>query len=219
LTSTEHNLQPTAILKIYYGIFLVVLLFFLALNKGDLVLYFNERHGWLADGFFKYFTILGDGVVMGGAVFLALFYRYRAAITLALSGILLALTTNVLKQPLFSENLRPMRYYEGVVDLVFVSGVDVHGLNSFPSGHTATAAALAIWLALEFRSHWVSSFALLYALLIGLSRIYLAQHFFADVTAGLFIGFSIGAASYFAVNKVAASNTKFERSLLSLRFS
>lgn len=65
---------------------------------------------------------------------------------------------------------------------------------SFPSGHTmhAFAAACSVGLCGQKRLFW---FALLFAFLIGFSRLYLMMHYPLDVLAGALLGFC---AAYFA---------------------
>ena len=69
---------------------------------------------------------------------------------------------------------------------------------SFPSGHATSAIifygllAYLLWkteLPKAYR-YFLTSFLFLYALLIGLSRIYLRMHYPSDVLAGFFIGFA-----------------------------
>ncbi len=80
--------------------------------------------------------------------------------------------------------------------------------NSFPSGHTATAFALAFWVFLATRGTryriWGYT-ALLLAGLVGLSRIYRGVHYPSDVLAGALIGVLWGAAAYFTRNRLRAS--------------
>ncbi|MCX7926148.1 MAG: phosphatase PAP2 family protein [Fimbriimonadales bacterium] len=75
--------------------------------------------------------------------------------------------------------------------------------NSFPSGHTTTAFALAFWVFLLTRStryrFWGYG-ALLLAGLVGLSRIYRGVHYPSDVIAGAAIGVLWGAIAYFTLN-------------------
>lgn len=76
-------------------------------------------------------------------------------------------------------------------------------LHSFPSGHTATAFALAFWVFLLTRSTryrlWGYG-ALLLAGLVGLSRIYRGVHYPLDVLTGALIGVFWGAVAYFILN-------------------
>lgn len=59
--------------------------------------------------------------------------------------------------------------------------------KSFPSGHTtaAFAAMMAVFLVGNKRISWT---AFIFAILMGISRIYLAVHFASDVIAGVLVG-------------------------------
>ena len=63
--------------------------------------------------------------------------------------------------------------------------------KSFPSGHTnaAMAAATAVFLTGNKRYSWT---AFLFALLMGIARIYLCVHFPSDVLGGFAVGFISG---------------------------
>ena len=61
---------------------------------------------------------------------------------------------------------------------------------SFPSGHTCAACVLSIVLASGFP--WLAQILILLAVLTGLSRIYLGQHYPTDVLAGGIIGIITG---------------------------
>jgi undecaprenyl-diphosphatase len=67
---------------------------------------------------------------------------------------------------------------------------------SFPSGHTMTAFAVAIPLALFYPSLMIGLFFC--ALSIAVSRILLGMHFLSDVVAGALIGTALGYLGYFA---------------------
>lgn len=72
--------------------------------------------------------------------------------------------------------------------------------NSFPSGHTTTAFALAMWVFLlthRTRYRWWGYSALVLAGLVGLSRIYRGVHYPSDVLAGALLGVLWGALIYF----------------------
>ncbi len=62
------------------------------------------------------------------------------------------------------------------------------GHQSFPSGHSMAAWALFVFLALIVARPWVSAVALLAAVSVSLSRVYLMVHFLQDVVAGAAIG-------------------------------
>ncbi len=67
---------------------------------------------------------------------------------------------------------------------------------SFPSGHTMTAFAVAIPLALFYPSLTIG--LLFCAISIAISRILLGMHFLSDVLAGAMIGTGLGFLGYLA---------------------
>ena len=174
----------------------VILLF---IEKGDGVLYFSAQRSPFGDAFFTYFTKAGEHI--GYIVFLLilLFVRYRAIVMLPLIGlsvaIVSAITKSVFAQP------RPALYFKEMDMLemiVPVAGVAMHGgTTSFPSGHTMSAFALYTFLALTLSyKRSLSLVLLLIAVLVGVSRIYLVQHFLEDVVTGAAIGAAIGTLWY-----------------------
>lgn len=65
---------------------------------------------------------------------------------------------------------------------------------SFPSGHTCAAFTLAVMI-LMFSPMW-GIFALILALGVGVSRIYLGVHFPTDVMAGMMLGTLVSVSTY-----------------------
>jgi len=65
----------------------------------------------------------------------------------------------------------------------------------FPSGHVSAAVAFLVGVALFFRSRRVLVAALAWAPLMALSRMYLGQHFLADVLGGFAVGALAAAAA------------------------
>jgi len=86
--------------------------------------------------------------------------------------------------------------------------------DSFPSGHSATAAVVAIGLVLVFvaisknRRHWFAA-AAGWATLMAAGRVYLRAHWFTDVIAGAAVGAAV--AITFALLIVRWSETREDR--------
>ncbi len=68
------------------------------------------------------------------------------------------------------------------------------GAQSFPSGHTTQAFAIASVIAGEYDSPWIQVSAYGLASLVGIARMYMGAHFISDVAAGAMIGTTVGTA-------------------------
>ncbi len=79
---------------------------------------------------------------------------------------------------------------------------------AFPSGHTAAAFATATVLALRLRNRSLTLLAILGALLISFSRIYLGHHYPSDLLGGAVLGCAVGAA---AVGLLRTENSLVDR--------
>lgn len=159
----------------------------LLVPKGDDVLWINGHHHNFLDQFFTYVTYLGDGIVFVPITLLLFFAHWRIALTSAAIGIFHGLICYILKEGVFPGALRPRNVLDNNL-LHFVPGIDVHGLHSFPSGHTATAFAFTFFLSLYLRNGLATFGLWVIALLVGYSRIYLLHHFLMDVAAGAVVG-------------------------------
>ncbi|MCK5785979.1 MAG: phosphatase PAP2 family protein [Candidatus Sabulitectum sp.] len=73
------------------------------------------------------------------------------------------------------------------------------GRRSFPSNHSANSAGLAVFTALVYPP--VAIPAVLFTLLVGFSRVYLAVHYPSDVIAGWLIGSLTGLLVWFVLRK------------------
>jgi membrane-associated phospholipid phosphatase len=155
--------------------------------KGDEVYLLSSLHTPATDFFFKYFTHLGDGIAAILIAAVLFVFRFYNGVLVFLSYTLSGLTASLLKRFVFEESLRPINVLD-VSRLSFAEGVEVHGTMSFPSGHTTTAFALFFCLSLMTKSRYAALFFFISAFLVGVSRIYLLQHFFADTYAGALIG-------------------------------
>ncbi|WP_333820661.1 phosphatase PAP2 family protein [Ohtaekwangia sp.] len=180
--------QPNiSIARLYLVILLLLFTSAILIDKGDDVLWINGHHSPWLDLFFRTITNLGDGAIFVPIIILALFIRFRYAIIGLIASIAHGLIVSLFKHVFFPGMERPKNFLHNDL-LYFVPGVEVHGTNSFPSGHTATAFCAALFLAFITRNKVIGTFTLLLAFLVGYSRIYLAQHFLVDVAAGAIIG-------------------------------
>ena len=82
----------------------------------------------------------------------------------------------------------------------FIHKLSVGGGPSFPSGHTADAFAFATIIGLVYRRWIIVITVLIWASLVGYSRMYLGVHFPSDVLAGAFVGAGCAAIYYWFVN-------------------
>lgn len=162
-------------------------------GKEAVFLKLNHQHSDLSDIVLKYFTYVGEGLVMALLGVVLLFLKQRKLGILLIIGFAVSgLLAQGLKR--VQENPRPGLYFEKTEMVHNVDGELLKGKNSFPSGHTTTAFAMFSLLAFATRSRGLQLLYFVVACTIGYSRIYLGQHFTADVLAGAALGFI---ASYF----------------------
>lgn len=175
-------------------------------SKADIHLYLNNLHNSFFDVFFKYTTFLGDGLFIVIAALALAFFRLRYGVFILAGYLGSGIFVQLLKRLFFSEVQRPKAFFEGVADLYFVPGVDVHTAKSFPSGHTTSAFAFFACLALLNQSKTAKLFFFVLAFLTGYSRIYLSQHFLVDVLVGSALG---TLSTYFLTSLFIPDKTKW----------
>ncbi len=160
--------------------------FYLGKNKSFLLL--NNDYGKAADYFFEYFTNLGDGllwIIWLAGIFIT---KRKKLLHLIVSAfILTTLFTQFFKYVILPDEARPSKAIADISQVHFVEGVELHSINSFPSGHTATAFTFVLLIALTVERKGIMFLAIIVAMLVGYSRIYLGQHFPLDVGAGIII--------------------------------
>lgn len=171
----------------------IILLFLFAFpvfgtTKGILELRLNHLHQPIFDVLFLALTQLGDGIVFLPFVILYLFRKTSFSIFLCLCGLFNSAFVFLGKKLLFPGAPRPAEFLKGI-DFYQIPGVDLYHWNSFPSGHTTTGFSLAFALAVISSKHpKTQRLMLILAIGIGLSRVYLMQHFFIDVWTGAALG-------------------------------
>ncbi len=174
----------------YILLLLLSIVLLLVFMKNDLQIVSNKANNSFFDFFFKYATNLGDGIMIAILFIALLFVKYRYAFAFLIGSLLTSLIVNVMKKLIFHDMYRPSKYFElyETYKLHLVEGVKLHQLQSFPSGHSATAFNVFFTLAILVKNNTLKLLFLFLAYLVAYSRIYLSQHFLVDITAGSFIG-------------------------------
>lgn len=209
------RLRPYYFIPLFVFLLLSLILC-ICTSKPDSFQLLNYVHTYWLDLFFMYYTIAGDGLVSLAVVILFLLLkRKKEGLTLLIAYITSGLFTQLLKN-LFHQP-RPNLYFSQlkINYNYFVEGVTLYSNNSFPSGHTASAFAMATVFALLYKQKSISCLAVILAVLVGYSRIYLAQHFLSDVLAGALTGILFGMLSYYFVWQHDLTN--FSEALIKLK--
>jgi membrane-associated phospholipid phosphatase len=181
--------------RIFYltftAIWLLGLYYQLNFSQFSLSIWVNSIHTPTLDTIMVWLTNAGDGiwVTIVGLVLIILRKQWWIVIIGCLS--LPSIVTQLLKHQVFSEAHRPSVLMADVPNLYYVKDVVMNQFNSFPSGHTTAAFSLYTLIALMIphkASGWIW---VCVATLIALSRVYLLQHFWADIMAGSLVGMII----------------------------
>lgn len=146
--------------------------------------------------------------------FFYLFFSFRKAFAIGVSGALSGLLAQFFKRIVFQDCPRPKAYFEGIADLYFVPGINIYTSFSFPSGHSATVFGLFIAIALFSSNKYIQSVMVFLAMITAYSRIYLSQHFLIDVFFGGLIGFLMAFTIYSLFNRL--NNNWIDKSLIIL---
>lgn len=195
-------------------IFLIALLVFqlllgLLFEKGYWVIWFNHYHAPFMDFFFKYWTYYGDGYIFLVLFIWFLLVRYKYAILLLILALSQTLIIQFLKRVIFKGSPRPAEFFSQEWNQFHpVDGVILNSWNSFPSGHTATAYTISVFLMFIVKNEFLRFTFILFAFLAGISRIYLLQHFMVDVAVGAIIASLLVIAIMNWVNKVSFFKSK-----------
>jgi len=148
---------------------------------GDAIAY---ALNWLGGGWFATWV-----VPIGSAVAFLVARRAGAAVAFLAASLVSVGGVQALKQ-LFGR-ARPQ-------DMIVHSD-----FGSFPSGHVANAATIAVILALLLPRLWVILAGVVWVLLMAWSRTYLGAHWLTDVIGGAAIGAGASLLVYVAIGAVA----------------
>lgn len=184
-------------LLLLFNIVTVVIL--LICKKGNEVLWMQQQHNQVLDFIFSTITKI---VETNSMILFFIFYFFINRKLFWYNGInmlLILIVVQSLKRLVFDTMLRPGAV---LAELAATGNNDLLSLYSFPSGHTAAAFSLMVMpLFLYPNKIWLQFSVFILALAIGISRIYLGQHFLQDVIAGADIGVAVTVFSYFLLSK------------------
>lgn len=191
--SAKHPLAGGIFFIVLFLVWVVVGGFFLFReNERSIYRAINEQHTVLFDAIFPYITHMGEAmVIISGLLLLLLIPRFRTRKFL-LAFVICNLTPFLLTQAVKSlvNAPRPLKYFQEADWINRVAGQPVNYDYSFPSGHSEGSFAFFCFLALILPKKFAPLGMILFllALSVGYSRIYLSQHFYADVYTGSIIG-------------------------------
>jgi undecaprenyl-diphosphatase len=176
-------------------------------SKTESFIFLNQFHSSYLTEFFRIITFFGDGIFVILISFLiVVFFRSYLKLGNAIilsylfSGFVAQLFKNIITAP------RPIVCLQQMKSNFYIdtfSSCNV-GFSSFPSGHTATAFAIATVFGLYFNKKRIVLISLILASMVGYSRIYLGNHFVGDVLGGSLVGVLAGILAIYIANRVGS---------------
>jgi len=163
----------------------------------------NNLHSPLLDKIMVFITKLGDaGIIWIALAIVLLFIKKtrKCGILMLISLILGLILGNVLLKNLI-QRPRPC-WIDNNILLLIPNPVDY----SFPSGHTLASFEAAIMIFLHNKKWGVP--AIILAILIAFSRMYLFVHFPTDILAGAILGIAISICVYYGYKRIANKNIR-----------
>lgn len=195
----ENNSKRNLYLKIAISSLAMIVIGLLLWRFDFEILFFIKNHirnGFL-DVIVPFYTNLGDDgiiwIVLGFVLLIPKKTRKCGIMVLAALLVMLIVNNIILKNIIARP--RPCATYPELVELV-----KIPTSYSFPSGHTVSAMAVAFTIFLQHKKFGIVT--LIFAFLMGLSRLYVGVHFPTDVFGGIIVGALIAFAVYFAEKKI-----------------
>lgn len=194
------------VLQRLFPFFLILVLFFpfIFFDKGEILIFINDFQTPFLDKVFIRASSLGNAITVAFVVLIVLRFKLKWLAIFLLAFLIQVVLVLLLKKGIYAGELRPYLYFyrSGLGNMLhLVEGVKIRYVNSFPSGHTATIFFLVSFFALLSRNRTASWILMLLGLLVGLSRIYLVQHFYIDVYFGILFGTASSTLAYLIVRK------------------
>jgi len=168
----------------------------------ELFLYLNGLGTTTFDGFWMFVTGKWNSIPLYALLVYLLYKKTgvkKTLITILVVGLMIAGTdqlANLFKKVLF---LRPRPCHEEVIyEAMRLVKSYCGGKYGYFSAHAASSMALAVFLGKVFKPYfkYLGALLLLWAVLVGYSRIYIGVHYPGDVLTGMFFGILIALVLY-----------------------
>ena len=160
----------------------------------------SDKHPFILNVFMVNYTFMGSYYFALALILVLAFYfrKIRLAANLSFSVVLTVLMIQVIKNLMNGNELD--WFTEKGQYLFFEDESELGNYFTFPSDYTAMAFAIASVLAAFAKRISNKLFLYMGAVLLGFSRIYLAQHSLEDVFAGAAIGLAAACISFYLSN-------------------
>lgn len=162
--------------------------------------FMQEISNAFLDGFFKFYTSLGNAGLICIAItliLLAIAKTRKCGLCCAASLVYDLLICNCFLKPVI-HRIRPYIYFNDFSPEMLI--IEPPHDFSFPSGHTAACFAFSTAVFMYNKKLGVVSY--FFSALMGFSRIYLLVHYPTDVFGGIIVGVFCGILAYFTVKSV-----------------
>ena len=181
-----------------------VILFGLLLKQFDFnILFFIQKHirNDVLNKVVPFYTTLGDDGIIWialGIVLLIPKKTRKCGIMVLAALLVMVVTNNIILKNLIARARPYATHPELIADIKDL--IHVPSSYSFPSGHTVSAMAVAFTILTQHKKLGIVT--LVFATLMGLSRLYVGVHFPTDVYGGIVVGAAIALFVWYAEKKI-----------------
>lgn len=177
----------------------------------EILHWLESLHNPVTDPIMYGITTLGNAgilwILTAAALLFILPAKYRkVGLTVAVGLVLSLIMCNGIMKNVY-HRVRPF-HADPTFENLYNVFASIHDW-SFPSGHTSASFAAAVGIVLWNKKEGTA--ALIMAVLISFSRLYLTVHYPTDVLASLILGSLYGAAAYLIVKCLLAKSEKMNR--------
>jgi undecaprenyl-diphosphatase len=163
-----------------------------------LFLYLNSLNSPFWDTVMYTISMIVVWIPLYLAILIYLGFRYKRRFTVILIFIIIAVTLSDQSALLIknlTERLRPC-HEPAISEMVHLVNGRCGGLYSFVSSHAANSFNVALLSLMFIKRKWYTAAILIWAAIVGYSRIYLGVHYPGDVLCGSILGSLIGWGMY-----------------------